>query len=63
MSPAANPDAGATTQESPMRIKASVLLAAFAFAATAMAQTEAQPAKATEPTEKLWKIEASGISG
>lgn len=46
-----------------MRIKASVLLAAFVFAATAMAQTEAQPAKATEPTEKLWKIEASGISG
>lgn len=46
-----------------MRIKASVLLAVFAFAATAMAQTEAQPAKATEPTEKLWKIEASGISG
>jgi hypothetical protein len=46
-----------------MRIQASALLAAFAFALPAVAQTEAQPAKATEPTEKLWKIETTGITG
>ncbi len=44
-----------------MRIKAAVLLAAFAFSLPA--QTEAQPAKQNPATEKLWKIEASGISG
>jgi hypothetical protein len=46
-----------------MRITAGVLIAAFAFALPASAQTEAQPAKATGAVEKLWKIEASGISG
>ena len=45
-----------------MRSKAGVLLAAFAFALPAFAQTEAQP-KVTGPVEKLWKIEASGIGG
>jgi hypothetical protein len=44
-----------------MRIQAGLLLAAFAVALPA--QTQAQPAKASEPTEKLWKIEAAGISG
>ena len=46
-----------------MRNQASALLAAFVFALPAVAQTRAQPAKATEPTEKLWKIETTGISG
>jgi hypothetical protein len=46
-----------------MRITAGALIAAIAFALPAAAQTEAQPAKATGPVEKLWKIEASGISG
>ena len=46
-----------------MRIQAGALLAAFAFAVTATAQTESRPAPASEPTEKLWKIEATGIGG
>jgi hypothetical protein len=46
-----------------MRITAGVLLAAFVFALPGSAQTETQPAKATGPVEKLWKIEAAGISG
>ena len=47
-----------------MRIKANALLATIAFALPAMAQTVAQPApKADVKTEKLWKIEASGIGG
>ena len=47
-----------------MRIKASALLAAVAFALPALAQTEAQPApKVDSNTQKLWKIEASGING
>lgn len=46
-----------------MRITAGRLLAAFAFGFPAMAQTESQPPKSTEPVEKLWKIEATGISG
>ena len=44
-----------------MRIQAALLLAAFAFSVPA--QTEAQPAKKDGATEKLWKIEANGISG
>jgi hypothetical protein len=47
-----------------MRIKASALLVAAAFALPALAQTEAQPAaKADANTQKLWKIETSGIGG
>jgi hypothetical protein len=46
-----------------MRITAGVLLAAFAFALPLSAQTESQPAKDATPTEKLWKIETSGING
>ena len=46
-----------------MRIQAGVLLAAFAFALPLSAQTESREAPPTEPTEKLWKIEATGISG
>lgn len=45
-----------------MRITAGVL-AAFALALTAQAQTEAPPVKATGEVVKLWKIETSGISG
>jgi hypothetical protein len=46
-----------------MRITAGVLLTAFAFALPALAQTESQPAKADVAVDKLWKIEAAGISG
>lgn len=46
-----------------MRIKASVLLAAFVLASTVAAQTAAQPAKPAEATEKLFKIEISGLGG
>lgn len=46
-----------------MRIKAGVLLAAFAFAVPALAQTKATETKADANTEKLWKIEVAGISG
>jgi hypothetical protein len=46
-----------------MASKLNTLLAAFAFALPALAQTQAQPAKPTEPSDKLWKIEAAGISG
>lgn len=45
-----------------MRIKASALLVAAAFALPALAQTEAAP-RADANTQKLWKIEASGIGG
>ncbi len=46
-----------------MRIKNGALLAALAFALPAVAQTEGQETKAQKATEKLWKIEAAGISG
>lgn len=46
-----------------MRLTASALLAAFAFAAPAICQTEGQEAKPKVETEKLWRIECSGISG
>jgi hypothetical protein len=46
-----------------MRITAGVVLAAIAFALPSSAQTESQPPKATGAVEKLWKIEAAGISG
>jgi hypothetical protein len=42
---------------------ASIMLATFAFGATALAQTEGQEAKPKADVEKLWRIEASGISG
>jgi hypothetical protein len=45
-----------------MRITAGVL-ATFALALTAQAQTEAPPVKATGEVVKLWKIETSGIGG
>jgi hypothetical protein len=45
-----------------MRITASTALLAFVFALPAMAQTEGQDRPA-ENVEKLWKIEATGISG
>lgn len=45
-----------------MRIQSSMLLAALAFALPAAAQTEAQESKPAN-LEKLWKIQASGISG
>jgi hypothetical protein len=46
-----------------MRTQARQLLAALTFAASALAQTQAEPVKAQVASEKLWKIEASGISG
>ncbi len=46
-----------------MRTKANALLVVFAFALPAAAQTVAQLAKADVKSEKLWKIEASGIGG
>ena len=46
-----------------MRRNAGMLLAALAFALPALAQTKAEPRTPEGTTEKLWKIEASGISG
>lgn len=46
-----------------MRTKAGMLLASLVFAVPAMAQTKAEAAKPEVTTEKLWKIEVSGISG
>ena len=46
-----------------MRLTASVMLAAFALAIPATSQTKADAAKSKVKTEKLWRIEASGISG
>lgn len=46
-----------------MRIQPTMLLAALAFALPAAAQTEGQEGKEAVATEKLWKIQASGISG
>lgn len=45
------------------RIRTDVLLAAFALALPALAQTEAQPKPPAPATEKLWKIEAAGLGG
>jgi len=39
------------------------MLAAFAFAIPAMAQTEGQDGKEKKNVEKLWRIECAGISG
>ena len=46
-----------------MRLTASALLAVFALAAPAISQTKADAAATKVKTEKLWRIEASGISG
>ena len=46
-----------------MRMQARSVLAALAFAMPALAQTQAEPAKPQAASEKLWKIEASGIGG
>ena len=46
-----------------MRTQAYSLLAALAFAVPTFAQTEGQDAEQAKNTEKLWKIECSGISG
>ena len=46
-----------------MRMTAGIVLATFALGATALAQTEGQDAKPKTDVEKLWRIEASGISG
>jgi hypothetical protein len=39
------------------------MLAVFALAIPAASQTEAGTVKTKAKTEKLWRIEASGISG
>lgn len=46
-----------------MRITAGAMLAALAFAVPALAQTEVQKAAPKGDVEKLWRIEATGISG
>lgn len=46
-----------------MRMQARTLLAALAFALPTLAQTQATERKEAGPSEKLWKIEASGIGG
>ncbi|MBL8751036.1 MAG: hypothetical protein JNK78_17890 [Planctomycetes bacterium] len=46
-----------------MRISRGMLVAAIGFALPAVAQTKAAEVKAEVKTEKLWKIEVSGISG
>ncbi len=46
-----------------MRLTASAMLAVFALAIPAVSQTEAEVVKTKVNTEKLWRIEASGISG
>ena len=48
-----------------MRMQTCSLLAALCFAIPAVAQETGgqKPQQATSKTEKLWKIECSGISG
>jgi hypothetical protein len=46
-----------------MRLTASAVLAVCALAVPAVAQTKGQPVEAKANTEKLWRIECSGISG
>lgn len=46
-----------------MHKHAGMLLATIAFAIPAVAQTKAAEVKAEVKTEKLWKIEVTGISG
>ena len=46
-----------------MRKQALTLLSALALAASALAQTKAPEVTATANTEKLWKIETTGLGG
>ena len=46
-----------------MRTQAKMLLAAIAFALPTFAQTEGQDAEPAPNTEKLWRLECSGIGG
>ena len=46
-----------------MRTLASTLLAAFVFATSVAAQTVPQESKPATTTDKLWKIEVSGLGG
>ncbi|MFK7740067.1 MAG: hypothetical protein AB8H80_07055 [Planctomycetota bacterium] len=46
-----------------MRLIASAMLAVFAVVTPALAQTKGQDVKPQTKTEKLWRIECSGISG
>ena len=46
-----------------MRLTASAMLLACAFAVPALAQTKGQQLDTKANTEKLWRIECSGISG
>jgi hypothetical protein len=46
-----------------MRIQAGLLLGLLALGATAAAQTSSQPAKPVAATEKLMKIETTGLGG
>jgi|GEM_PF-6506387 len=46
-----------------MRLTASAVLAVFALAASAATQTKGQEVEAKANTEKLWRIECSGLSG
>ena len=52
-----------TNNQKTMRLTASALLAVFALAVPAVAQTKGQEVEAKANTEKLWRIECSGISG
>ncbi|MEC9047865.1 MAG: hypothetical protein VYA51_07620 [Planctomycetota bacterium] len=45
------------------RLTASAALAVFALAASTVAQTKGQQVEAKANTEKLWRIECSGLSG
>ena len=46
-----------------MRLTASSMLAVFALALPVLAQTKGQEIKPKVNTEKLWRIEVSGLSG
>lgn len=46
-----------------MRLTAAATLLGLAFAAPAFAQTEAEKVEPKKETEKLWRIECTGISG
>ena len=46
-----------------MRLTASAVLAVCALAIPAAAQTKGQQEQANANTEKLWRIECSGLSG
>lgn len=46
-----------------MRLTASAVLAVCALAIPTVAQTKGQEVESKANTEKLWRIECSGISG